>query len=316
MSYKFKIRITAKGFTLTELMVGLSIGIVVLTGLMSFYFRSSKIIGEQQSVIKDLNQLQFVINKIVQDIKESNTQAPGTGSSSVTPSMWGALPYMGHGRTFNPDLSSYQPSLVYPKEFPTYPVAYNFPVYQSGKTGTSEGWYPRQDPNTEINDLTRECNQLVFYKVKDNKIIRIMYYTDPLTTYPLNPLQLYKLKRRVQMQPISTGVILKDNDSTSQESTILSDVKFIQFSYPLLTQKLSTPSDPEYNSNLYDLNLRTKLIDLISTEPDAQKIPYLQSILMNEFRNNIKIRVAIAGPQIGNKRTTAFELSTEVMVRN
>ncbi|MBC7472878.1 MAG: prepilin-type N-terminal cleavage/methylation domain-containing protein, partial [Candidatus Sericytochromatia bacterium] len=50
-----------RGFTIIELVIGLGIGIVVLTGLMTFYFRSSKMIGEQQAVAKDATQLQFVM---------------------------------------------------------------------------------------------------------------------------------------------------------------------------------------------------------------------------------------------------------------
>lgn len=330
MYYKRK-KTILYGFTLTELMVGLSIGIVVLTGLMSFYFRSAKIIGQQQAVVKDLNQLQFVANKIVQDIKESNTQAPGTGST-ITPDIWAGIPYMGYGRTYANNLSLYQPALNYPKEYPLYPVAYNFPIYQSGKTATYEGWYPRQDPLAEKNDLARESNHLVFYKIKSNNLYRVIYYLvdDPSTASISEPhLKIYNLKRRMQKLKIpinasNIGSISKSLDlideTDAEVSLILSGVKFIQFTYPSITQKLAdssvSPIDPDYNPNTFDSALKTKLLNIASTESDTQKIPYTQSNLLNELRNVIKIRIATAGPQIGNKRTIAFELNTEVMIRN
>lgn len=315
---------SSSGFTLTELLVGLSIGIVVLTGLMSFYFRSTKMISQQQTIAKNLTQLQFVMNKIVQDIREANTEAPGTGST-ITGTSWSALPYMGYGRTYpnvTNELDLYQPSLAYPKEFPTYPVAYNFPVYQSGKTGTNEGWYPRQDPSTEKNDLYRECNQLVFYKVKKNPstsasyIERIIYYADPDPKFPNDP-KLYVLKKRTQTPTSSIGKKLKEG--TDFEEVILSDVKFVQFTYPILTKKLALEPptyDPDYDVNLIDLPLKTQLNNINTMEPDAAKRPFSQSVLLNPYRNIIQIRIATAGPQIGNKRATAFELSTEVTVRN
>jgi type II secretory pathway pseudopilin PulG len=307
-----------KGFTLTELMVGLSIGIVVLTGLMSFYFRSAKIIGEQQTIVKDLNQLQFVMNKIVQDIKECNTVPPEM--SSVTKAEFDALPYMGYGR-INPynevtnqtaSLVSYNLATTEPKEYPIYPVAYNFSDYQLLKSTTSEGWYPRQNPLTETNDLLRESNQLVFYKVQNNQILRVIYYLDldpSINPTVSNDLKIYNLKRRTQYPPISQGLILKDNDTSSKEVTIISNVKFIQFTYPILAKKLAdTAADPDFDPKQYDPVLRA----LLNNEGNGAK----QSILMNPYRNTIKIRIATAGPQIGDKRIKAFELSTEVTVRN
>lgn len=314
----------SKGFTLTELIVGLSIGIVVLTGLMSFYFRTSKTISQQQSTVKDLNQLQFIMNKIVDDIKEANT-VPKEESSIV--SAWGSIPYMGYGHTYpyNPTLNppktlldSYNLTTTEPKEYPVYPVAYNFPIYQSGFSGTYQGWYPRQNPNTEIDDLPRECNSLVFYKIVNNQILRIIYYTDPinrLPEVPANHLTTYNLKRRVQYPPVSTSLVLKDetpaslDSTTSKETVVISNLKFVQFTYPLLAKKVSNdPNDPDYSSTEYDSELRTKL----NSESNQAK----QSVLMNPYRNIIKIRIAIAGPQIGDKKITSFELSTEVTVRN
>ncbi|MFN8576849.1 MAG: hypothetical protein U0354_08315 [Candidatus Sericytochromatia bacterium] len=320
--YNINKQLISKGFTLTELMVGLSIGIVVLTGLMSFYFRSTRIISEQQAIIKDLNQLQFIMNKITDDIKHANTVPPEM--STITKADYDSLPYMGYTYSFPYDDNVTPPTkpkaslaifnvAITPKEYPVYPIAYSLPVYQAG----SSAWFPQQEYNAERDDLPRESNVLVFYKVENNKILRIIYYTDPISkssnkTY----LTTYKLKRRVQYPPVSTGLILKDEDpnsleyQTSKETVMISNLKYVHFTYPVLSHKLITnSSDPDYSVDDYDNDLATKLADTSLTRAE-------KSVLLNQYRNIIRIKVATAGPQIGDRRKTAFELSTEVTVRN
>lgn len=309
------------GFTLTELLVGLTIGIVVLTGLMSFYFRSSKMIGEQQAIVKNLTQMQFVMNKIVEDIKSANTEAPGTGST-VTPTLWINMPYLGNGKIYNKNITSYQGASGYPKETLTYPVAYNFEYQGNDSTSstTSLAWYPKQDPFTVRDDKPLESNELVFYKVIDNKIARIIYYTEidsPYSKATPNHLATYKLRKRIQYFPTSIGLRYDDVDPKTSDSLILSDVKSVQFTYPLLTKKLadSNPDDPDYNPAEVDSNLKN-VISSANIPGYPNQNPFQRSVLMNPYRNTIKIRIATAGPQIGNKRVTAFELSTEVTIRN
>lgn len=286
-----------RGFTLTELLIGLSIGIVVLTGLMSFYFRSSKMIGEQQAIVKSLSQLQFVMNRIVEDIKSANTEAPGTGTS-VTPADWNNLPYLGFGITYSDNLEPYQPPSSSPKEIPTYPRAYNFPS-QKFLTGSST-WFP--ETSSSIDPL--ESNQLAFYKVINNQIVRVLYYTEPESPYS------FKLKRKVQYPPASTGFRFDINSPLTTDGVILSDIKSIQFTYPVLSKKLDA------SSSEYDITLKSNLDSVNTIEMDASKVPFRQSNIMNFYRDTIKIHIVTAGPQIGNKRINAFELSTEVKIRN
>lgn len=305
--YKYKLN---KGFTLTELMVGLSIGIVVLTGLMSFYFRSTKMIGEQQAVVKDLNQLQGVMNKIADDIRSANTIPPEM--SSITRPQWDLLPYMGYGHVYSNTLDAYNMLPTEPKDYPIYPVAYNFP-YQAGLS-YDKTLYPKNNYIDEKNNQPVESNQLVFYKVENNQILRVIYKLDP-NNLPTH-LSTYNLKRVIQYPSISTTTKLeKVNPSDSsmiQESVILSNVKFIQFTYPVLAKKLTNiSSDPEYSYYDYDSQLRAQ-IDNLSDPTDSHE----RSVLMNPYRNTIKIRVATAGPQIGDKKIKALELNTEVTVRN
>lgn len=324
------------GFTLTELLIGLTLGIVVLTGLMSFYFRSSKMIGEQQAIVKNLSQMQFVMNKIAEDIKSANTQAPESGASSITQAFWDTLPYAGYGKVYVDDITLYQGASGYPKDSPTYPVAYNFVKYQgsdSPSSMTSLAWYPKQDPLTIKEDKPLESNELVFYKVIDNKIARVIYYTevDPLYL-KINPsynkanpnhLVTYNLRKKIQYSPTSEGKLyVGDGDPKTLDSLILSDVKCVQFTYPLLTKKLAEEStadpatpNPDYVASEVDNNLKNEIL-LVNSDPDTNKRPFLRSVLMNPYRNIIKIRITTAGPQVGNKRATAFELSTEVTIRN
>ncbi len=311
------------------MLVGLSIGIVVLTGLMSFYFKSTRMIADQQGLVKNLNQLQFIMNKIVEDVKSANTQIPESGTT-VTSSDWDSLPYFGYGypvvdNSGNPvvDISIYQPMLPYPKEKPIYPVAYNFPSQINSpttKTGTSKGWYPIPNPDGE-DDTKRESNELVFYKVINNEIVRVRYYLEVSPDYNIDP-KVYRLRKRTQFQPISQGLIYKDTNSRTLDTIILSDVKLIHFTYPRITEKLIFTTSPLFISSdtsqydKYDKSLYDDLLSINTTELDVAKRPYLQSMLLNPYRNTIKIRLAIAGPQIGNKRVTAFELITEVTTRN
>lgn len=297
-----------RGFTIIELVIGLGIGIVVLTGLMTFYFRSSKMIGEQQAVAKDATQLQFVMNKIVQDIKETNTQAPGTGST-VNYTQWGNLPYLSYLKVFNP-VSVDQPlTSAYPKMIPTYPAAYLF-AWQNDPLqtiGTSNRWFPKVDPNNI------SPNQLMFYKVVNNQVLRITYYTQPDPNFPALPI-VYRLRRKQQTNISSTSLLLNDPALATNDTVILSNLNNVEFTYPILSRKLANPTDFGYVLANVDSNLRTKVTT--ATDPDPFKIPYVQSKFMNEYRNIINIKIVTSGPKIGNKRVNALELSTEVNIRN
>lgn len=298
-----------KGFTLTELLVGLSIGIVVLTGLMSFYFRSSKMIGDQQTIVKNLSQLQFVMNRMEQDIKEANTLLPGTGTT-VTQSQWDNLPVMCYFRTYTDNI--YQlPDSSYPKEIPQYPLAYLFGPWQSGKSGTSDGWFPKVDPSNPSGS-----NELAFYKVVNNQITRVLYYTELDPSYPnsVGTPKVYRLRRKQQFNIQHSSTSFIDSSLVTNDTIILSGLNYIQFTYPVLTNKLSDTTDVEYDSSQIDSAFRTQIESVPNGDPG--KIPYLQSILMNKYRDNIRIKIATTGPQIGNKRVNGLELTTEVNVKN
>lgn len=285
-----------KGFSIIELLITLTLGIIVLTALMSFFFRTSKAIDRDQNRVKDLNQLQFVLNKIVEDIKESNTLLPDNGTA-LTQSSWNQLPHLPYGRTFtnliiDPDNSVSRIS-------PYYPLVYNFPL-QAGQSGTEQGWYPKFSDDDE-------SNQLVFYKVEPNgTVTRILYYLE-LDSKDYNSAKTYLLKKRIQKGIISTSTNYFDNTTSYSENKILSGVKSLQFTYPVIERILDS-SSPEYNSAL-----RTELLGVTGTL--SEKI-HKQNDLLNKYRNIIGIRIKIAGEQIGNKRATALELSTEVNIRN
>ncbi len=302
-----------RGFSIVELLIGVSIGIIVLTGLLSFFFRTSKMISGEQNSAKRISQVQFVLNMLAEDIKESNSQAPSTGST-VTPANWAALPYMTYFRIFDysgnfPILQP--PDTTFAKEFPTYPVAYVFNS-QAGQVGLPNGWFPKPTVNTSDPQFP-ESNQLAFYKVVGNQISRVLYYTeeDPNPDYALvkswtNTYARPERLRRIQQTGIlSTSTNFIDTTiTTSRNDILLSNVKAIQFTYPVLTQRLSNTLDPLY------ISVNT------ATDPTPAKIPYLQSGLMNTFRNIIGIKILMAGQPIGNNLSTAFELNTEVNVRN
>jgi prepilin-type N-terminal cleavage/methylation domain-containing protein len=285
-----------KGFSLIELLITLTLGVIVLTALMSFFFRTSKVIDKDQNRVKDLNQLQFVLNKIVEEVKSANTLLPDNGTA-LTQSSWNQLPHLPYGRTFTSIIVDPDNSL--PRISPYYPLAYNFPS-QAGQSGTEHGWYPK--PSSED-----ESNQLVFYKIeKDGSVTRILYYLE-IDQKDYNSAKTYLLKKRIQKNITSTSTNYFVNDSSVSENTILAGVKSLQFTYPLIENFLDS-SSPEYNASL-----KSQLLSLNGTL--SEKI-HKQNELLNKYRNIIGIKIKIAGEQIGNKRATALELSTEVNVRN
>lgn len=301
-----------KGFTLIELMIGLSLGVLVLTGLVSFFFRTSKIVDIEQKSVKDLAQLQFVLNKIAQDIKEVNT-VPPESSGTVTLSDWQNLPYMARGRIF--DKTGTQeivqpPVSTYPKEIPTYPFAYLF-LNQAGTTGAPSSVYPKADLSLNC----KESNELTFYKVVNNQVTRVLYYTEEDPAYPsfsipatCHPLRVLRLKRKQQFGILPTSIYFIDNTLTTKDEVIMSNIKYIQFTYPNIDKKLDASSS-EYDSTL-DSNISGV------TGSNVTEKACKQGMLVMNDRNLIQIKIGTAGPQIGDERVTALELSTEVNVRN
>lgn len=296
-----------KGFTVLEVLIGGTIGIVILTSLLMFFLGSSKMIENQQGLVKSAADLQFVMNKISDDIKDSNTEAP-TANSSLTSDDWFNLPSLCYIRPFNtaPNNPICQPALSsYVKESPTYPAAYPF-QWQSGLMTSKDGWYPK------INVATPEdSNQLGFYKVVNGRVTRVLYYTEPDPAFPVSQ-NVLRLRRKQQMDIISTSDKYIDSSLQTTESTVIAGLKFAQFTYPPLIKKLD-PTSSEYDSTLY-----TRLNELIASEPDAAKRAYMQSNIMNEYRNIIGIKISTVGPlsKRTNTRVTAFGLYTEVNVRN
>lgn len=285
-----------KGFSIIELLITLTLGIIVLTALMSFFFRTSKAIDRDQNRVKDLNQLQFVLNRIVEEVKSANTLLPDNGTA-LTQTSWNQLPHLPYGRTFTSIIID--PDNSVSRISPYYPLAYNFPL-QAGQSGTEQGLYP-------IFSNEDESNQLVFYKVEPNgTVTRILYYLE-LDSKDYNSAKTYLIKKRIQKGIISTSTNYFINDNSVSEHTILSGVKSLQFTYPVI-EKILVSSSPEYNSAL-----RTELLGVTGTL--SEKI-HKQNNLLNQYRNIIGIKIKIAGEQIGNKRSTALELSTEVNIRN
>lgn len=296
-----------KGFTLIEVLIGGTIGIMVLSALLMFFLGSSKIIQNQQGLVKDASDLQFVMNKISEDIKDANTEAP-TANSSLTSGDWLNLPSLCYIRPFNTSLNNpiCQPALAtYPKEAPTYPVAYQF-QWQSGLVSDPNGWYPK------INSANAEdSNQLGFYKVINGRVTRILYFTEPDPAFPVSE-NVFRLRRKQQMDIIASSDKYVDATLQTTENTVIAGIKFAQFTYPPLIKKLDSTSIE------YDLSLFNVLNGLIGSETDVSKRAYMQSEIMNKYRNIIGIKISVAGPlsKKTNTRVNAFGLYTEVNIRN
>jgi len=269
-----------KGFTVTELMVAAVLGIIVLSSLLSFFLRSSKLVNQQQTQIKDLSQFQFVMNKIVQDIKDLNTEAPETGSV-VTKDQWEKLPHLQYTRLYTDDPGYSAIPNEYVRIIPTYPVAYNF-SYQANSLGSKNSWYPIP---TET-----ESNSLAFYKIIQGQVHRILYIKVG-----------EKLQRRDQIITNACPCTSFINP-VPKVITLIDNVEFVHFTYPSLQDKI--------------LNDSSFVSQLNAVSGDTNEKVYMQNVLMNEYRDIIGIRIALSGTKIGKDKAKTLDLSTEVNIRN
>jgi len=278
--FKFLLGKTRKGFTVTELLVATGLGVVVLSTLLTFFFRSSKMINQEQAQIKDLSQFQFVMNKIVQDIKEVNTDVPETGSV-ITKTQWEQLPHFHYGRIYMDDPAYSSIPNEYSRIIPTYPVAYNFSS-QAGSSGSQNSWYPIP--------VETESNALAFYKIIQGQVHRILYIKSG-----------EKLLRRDQT--ISNACPCTSFlNPVPKVITLISNVAFVHFTYPTLNEKI-----------LSDASFVTKLNAVSGST--SEKV-YMQNLLMNEYRDIIGIRIALSGAKIGKDKAKSLDLSMEVNIRN
>ncbi|MFN4152479.1 MAG: hypothetical protein ACK4IX_16180, partial [Candidatus Sericytochromatia bacterium] len=156
---------------------------------------------------------------------------------------------------------------------------------------------------------------LTFYKVVNNQVTRVLYYTEEDPAYPsfsipatCHPLRVLRLKRKQQFGILSTSIYFIDNTLTTKDEVIMNNIKYIQFTYPNIDRKLEV-SSPDYDSTL------ASNISGVTGSNVTEKACKQGMLVMND-RNLIQIKIGTAGPQIGDERVTALELSTEVNVRN
>lgn len=268
------------GVTIVELLVAITLSLIVLTALITFFFRGSKLmqIGQDQARVPAM--AQFVLNKMVKDLESANTQAPTIlGITEVTWNALLALPYS------SVELYPY-PDTAGTITLPAAPAARKFSS-QVGMTDKFHRWYPNPNPNANENpnpDKNSDvANSLVFYKLDSGNIVRITYRIDSFNNV-------------IREQQNSPGTSF--TSPAPQVQRLLENVKYIQFTYPVFEQEMAR-TDIDFESTLYAMTTTIR-----------------ESYINQNYRKTIGIKISIFGATIGQTKIKALDLATQVMVRN
>ena len=207
----------SKGFTLVEMLIAIALSITVLSALIVFFFRSSKLINLGQDQAKIGAMVQFIMNKVVRDVETANTDAPVI--LNISDSTWRALPALPYSDLESSNYSSVTGTVA----IPAAPAARRF-ISQIGLTDKDHKWYPNPCQNTSPYKNNEDSNSLVFYKVENGTIYRITYRKTLAN----------KLVRERQSSP-STSFY----SPVPEVQTLLENVNYIQFTYPVFQQEMN-----------------------------------------------------------------------------
>jgi len=267
------------GFTIIELLVAITLSLIVLSALIAFFFRGSKLIQIGQDQAKVPAMAQFVLNKMVKDIETGNTQVPTI--LGITEATWKSLPALPYTSV---ELYPY-PDTGGTITVPAVPAARKF-ANQVGINDKYHRWYPNPNSNSNENpapDRNSEVsNSLVFYKVENANTFRITYRLDSFNNFI----------REQQNNPASSFT-----SPAPDVQRLLGNVQYIQFTYPVFEQEMYNNADFENNLNAMSPNDREVYIN-------------------QNYRKAIGIKISVLGATIGQNRKKALELITQVMVRN
>jgi Tfp pilus assembly protein PilW len=277
-------RYSERGLGLIEVLLALTVGLVVLSGLVAFLLSTSKNMNLGQEQARNTSTAQQVLLRLSNDIKGAATQAPPL--FALTPN-WGvlpALPYTAVELTPYPDTAG---SVV----SPAVPAARRF-TSQAGATALALKWYPNS---------TTESNSLVFYRVPPpgpGQTARVERVTWRLDTAQA---QNFKLIREVQT-PIVSGSLSFQSNPTPQRTVLAERVQLLQFTYPDFERAIQAGG--------------TTLDTSLTAIQTAQGYPALARYLNTHFRQTIGIRLVLGGAARSATQTRkGIELTTEVRLR-
>lgn len=275
---------------MVELLVALTLGLVMLSVVVAFFFNTSRTITMGQKQAQAQNKAELALQKMVQAIKGANTEPPPLFAFSPAWNQLPALPYMAG------ELSPYPTTSGIAVE-PTVPAARKFAA-QLSLTDKDHKWCPNPDQDPS------ESNSLVFYHAPQPgpgntaQVERITYRLE--ATSP-NQGRLIKETQR----PITSASLNFASSPAPTREVIVDNVLSVQFTYPLLLDRLQQPSP--VGSDFHD--------DL-NTMQTTQGNDVLQGYLNQGFRKIIKIHLVIAGAERQGTPMRGIELETEVRLRN
>jgi prepilin-type N-terminal cleavage/methylation domain-containing protein len=283
------IKLSQRGFTLIEVLIAMTLGLILIGAVVSFLLNSSQNIRQGQQQAESVSRGQQTLNRIVEDIKESAIGAPPLFPIAVNWAQLPMPPYMAFELYPYADTSGLAAT-------PTTPAARKFASQVGENTNPLLKWYPNPVGNPV------ESNSLVFYKTPSpgvgsvGLVERVTLRLD--RTDPNNG----KLLREVQ-SPVGSGATKFQLNPTPEIRTMADGVELIQFTYPEFERAMAP--DP------------AGLHDQLNQMVTAQGERVTQGYINQNWRKTIAIRLVMQGAVMpGGRRATGIELKTEVRLRS
>jgi prepilin-type N-terminal cleavage/methylation domain-containing protein len=284
------IKISQRGFTLIEVLIAMTLGLILVGALVSFLLNSSQNIRQGQQQAESVSRGQQMLNRIVEDIKESAVGTPPLFPLAVNWAQLPILPYMAFELYPYADTSGATAT-------PTTPAARKFATQVGENTNPVLKWYPNAVGNPA------QSNSLVFYKTPSpgvgsvGLVERITLRLD--RTDPNNG----KLLREVQTPINGSGATKFQTTPVPEVRTMADGVEQIQFTYPEFERAMvANPSG---------------LHDQLNQMVIAQGERVTQGYINQNWRKTIGIRLVMQGAVMpGGRRATGIELKTEVRLRS
>ncbi|MGE3727183.1 MAG: PilW family protein [Candidatus Sericytochromatia bacterium] len=278
-------RLQEKGFSVIEMLIGLTIGLTMLTALVVFFMNTQKNMMLGQEHARTTSQAQLVLARMTKEIKGSASEAPSLFALSPNWASLPALPYTAVELQPHPPTAGVVVS-------PGVPAARKF-LSQATPSDIYHKWYPNS---------SNESNSLVFYLVpppgpgNTAVVERVTYRLD--NTNPNN----IKLLREVQ-RPVVGGSNSFQATPTPQRTVLAERVQLLQFTYPDFSRAMDSQG----------ASLDTQLTDIQTNQGNAALVEYLNQ----QYRQVIGIRLILGGsPLNAGQFRKGIELTTEVRLRN
>ncbi len=268
-----------------EMLVGLTIGLTMLTALVVFFMNTQKNMILGQDHARTTSQAQLVLARMTKEIKGSASEPPSLFALSPNWASLPALPYTAVELQPHPPTAGVVIS-------PGVPAARKF-LSQATPSDIYHKWYPNS---------SNESNSLVFYLIQPPgpgntaTVERVTYRLD--NTDPNN----IKLVREVQ-RPVVGGSNSFQTSPDPLRTVLAERVQLLQFTYPEFSRAMDSQGAA----------LDTSLTTIQTNQGNAALVEFLNL----QYRQVIGIRLVLGGsPLTAGQFRKGIELTTEVRLRN